>query len=225
MTIDSWNSCGVRTCLLYPGNIKANGQNSERWQTWTATLWLLSGVTAFTTVFIFFLLPETLYTNILLRRAQRLRRQTGDPAYQSQAELDTPGANLAVRIVRQTVDDFKLSCTDPVILFVNMHTMLIYGILYLWFEFFPFGESNSILWPYLPANYSLLIVFDGIYHFTAIQQGRKSLAKASLIYSNLISSCIFWYSRRRRSVRHCIRAVAIFFIPATGHKFRYHCGA
>lgn len=130
-------------------------------------------------MFIFFLLPETLSTNILLRRAQRLRRQTGDPAYQSQAELDTPGASLAVRIARQTVDDFKLSCTDPVILFVNMHTMLIYGILYLWFEFFPFGGSTQF-WPYFHGNYSLVIVFDGIYHFNDIQQGRKSLIKLSL---------------------------------------------
>ncbi|KAB8239222.1 MFS transporter [Aspergillus alliaceus] len=124
----------------------------ERWKTWTATLWLLSGVTAFTTVFIFFLLPETLYSNILLRRAQRLRSQTGDSAYRSQAEIDTPKTNFAVQILKQTADDFKLSCMDPVIFFVNMHTMLIYGILYLWFEFFPF-------------------VFDGIYNFTTIQQG------------------------------------------------------
>jgi len=29
---------------------------------------------------------------------------------------------------------------DPVILFVNIHTMLIYGVLYLRFEFFPFGK-------------------------------------------------------------------------------------
>ncbi|KAE8372010.1 major facilitator superfamily domain-containing protein [Aspergillus bertholletiae] len=124
----------------------------ERWKTWTATLWLLSGITAFTTAFIFFLLPETLYSNILLRRAQRLRNQTGNSFYQSQADIDTPESNLAVRIVKQAAGDFKLSCVDPVILFVNMHTMLIYGVLYLWFEFFPF-------------------VFDGIYHFTTIQQG------------------------------------------------------
>ncbi|PKY04338.1 caffeine resistance protein [Aspergillus campestris IBT 28561] len=124
----------------------------ERWKTWAATLWLLAGITAFTTVFIFFSLPETLYTNILYRRARRLRTQTGNPAYQSQADIDTPEANLVVRIIKQIIDDFKLSCMDPVILFVNMHTMLIYGVLYLWFEFFTF-------------------VFDGIYHFTAIQQG------------------------------------------------------
>ncbi|KAM3499453.1 hypothetical protein MY10362_007284 [Beauveria mimosiformis] len=123
----------------------------KRWKTWTATLWLLSGITAFTTVSTFFFLPETLASNILLRRAKRLRAQTGNPAYQSETEIQ-PGENLAARIVKDIGNDLKLACLDPVILFVNLHTMLVYGVLYLWFEFFPF-------------------VFDGIYHFTPIQQG------------------------------------------------------
>lgn len=55
-----------------------------------------------------------------------------------------PLRNISLQIVRQTADDFKLSCLDPVILFVNLHTMLIYGILYLWFELFPFGESQVV---------------------------------------------------------------------------------
>ncbi|CEL03908.1 Putative Synaptic vesicle transporter SVOP and related transporters [Aspergillus calidoustus] len=124
----------------------------KRWNTWTATLWLLSGIAAFTTVSTFFFLPETLSENILLRRAKRLREQTGNPAYYSEAEIQSPTTNLALRIVKDMGDDLKLACLDPVILFVNMNTMLVYGVLYLWFEFFPF-------------------VFDGIYHFTAIQQG------------------------------------------------------
>ncbi|KAJ5876042.1 MFS transporter [Penicillium soppii] len=126
----------------------------KRWNSWRATLWLLSGITAFTTVSIFFFLPETLSSNILLRRAERLRAQTGNLAYQSEAEIQSPSENLAVRIVKDMGNDLKLAFLDPVILFVNMHTMLVYGVLYLWFEFFPF-------------------VFDGIYHFTAIQQGRE----------------------------------------------------
>lgn len=99
-------------------------------------------------MFIFFLLPETLPTGILSRRAGRLRALTGNPAYQSQTDIDTPKTNLAMRIAKQTVDDFKLSCMDPVILFVNMHTMLIYGILYLWFEFFPYGMICQITFSY-----------------------------------------------------------------------------
>lgn len=134
----------------------ANDPYRERWNTWAATLWLLAGITALTTVFIFFSLPETLYTNILYRRARRLRTQTGNPAYQSQADIDTPEANLVVRIIKQIIDDFKLSCMDPVILFVNMHTMLIYGVLYLWFEFFPFGESLNSVTLCIPPAYKLL---------------------------------------------------------------------
>ncbi|KAJ5195394.1 uncharacterized protein N7498_008832 [Penicillium cinerascens] len=123
----------------------------ERWHTWTASLWLLAGITAFTTLFIFFLLPETLSSNILLRRAQRLRAQTRNPLYRSQSEMNAPTTSFGAMLFEQTVNDLKISCMDPVIIFVNIHTMLIYGILYLWFEFFPF-------------------VFDGIYHFSPVQQ-------------------------------------------------------
>lgn len=113
---------------------------STRWNTWAATLWLLAGITAFTTVFIFFFLPETLSFNILRRRARRLRVQRDRPHDPYPVEPDAKSRNFFLDIVYQTVDDFKLSCTDPVILFVNVHTMLIYGVLYLWFEFFPFGK-------------------------------------------------------------------------------------
>ena len=91
-------------------------------------------------MFIFFCLPETLHSNILRRRAQRLRARTGNSGYRSQTEIDESGGSFIKSIVTQTVDDFKLSCMDPVIVFVNLHTMLIYGVLYLWFELFPFGE-------------------------------------------------------------------------------------
>lgn len=105
-----------------------------RWQTWAATLWLLAGIAAFTTLFTFFLLPETLMSNILHR--QSLRDGEGTATNSSLS-------SFASQVSKQIVDDFKLSCTDPVVLFVNIHTMLIYGILYLWFEFFPFGACSS----------------------------------------------------------------------------------
>ncbi|KFY01222.1 hypothetical protein V490_01019 [Pseudogymnoascus sp. VKM F-3557] len=121
-----------------------------RWNTWTAALWLIAGITGFTTIFIFFFMPETLSSNILHRRERRLREQSNIP--QSQLPLE-PAAKrgFLLDILHQTIDDFKISCMDPVVLFVNIHTMLIYGILYLWFELFPF-------------------VFGDIYHFNQTQQ-------------------------------------------------------
>ncbi|AAW43510.1 hypothetical protein CNBE1830 [Cryptococcus deneoformans B-3501A] len=140
-----------------------------RWNTWAATLWLLAGITAFTTVFIFFFLPETLSFNILRRRARRLRVQCDRPHDQYPAEPDAKARNFFLDIVYQTVDDFKLSCMDPVILFVNVHTMLIYGVLYLWFEFFPF-------------------VFGEIYCFSAIQQ---ALAFFGILAGAVISVTVY----------------------------------
>lgn len=141
--------------------------SSTRWKTWTVTLWLLAGITAFTTIFIFFFLPETLMANIQHRRACRLQQK------------NTQGKNHSLRsffldVARQTVNDFKLSCMDPVILFVNIHTMLIYGILYLWFELFPFGEPTvKSYYRCCDCDADNDAVFGGIYRFDATQQARK----------------------------------------------------
>lgn len=55
--------------------------------------------------------------------------------------MNAPTTSFGAMLFEQTVNDLKISCMDPVIIFVNIHTMLIYGILYLWFEFFPFGKT------------------------------------------------------------------------------------
>lgn len=99
------------------------------------------GITAFTSIFTFFFLPETLSTNILLRRARRIRAKTGDQSCKTQTELAAPENEFFKSLFKQTIDDFRLSCVDPVVIFVNLDTMLVYGILYLWFEFFPYGKG------------------------------------------------------------------------------------
>ncbi|KAK6837411.1 hypothetical protein RU639_001693 [Aspergillus parasiticus] len=129
---------------------------------------LLSGIAAFTTISTFFFLPETLSENIFLRRAKRHPEQTDNPAYHSEAEIQSPTENLALCIVKDMGDDLKLACLDPVILFVNMNTMLVY-------------------------------VFDGIYHFTAIQQGLSFfgiLVGASVSVVGYILWLYYWYQPR-----------------------------
>lgn len=113
---------------------------SLRWNTWAAALWLIAGMSALSTVFLFFFLPETLPANILLRRAKQLREATGDSRYHSPSEMTNKKGNVFIEMIENIAVDFKLSFIDPVILFINVHTMLIYGILYLWFEFFPYGK-------------------------------------------------------------------------------------
>ncbi|KAJ5237221.1 caffeine resistance protein [Penicillium chrysogenum] len=123
----------------------------DRWGSWSAALWLIAGIAAMSTVFMFFLLPETLADNILYRRAAHLRQVTGDNRYCSPSEAETTENNLFRAMLEQIAVDFRLSFIDPVILFINIHTMFIYGILYLWYEFFPY-------------------VFGEIYGFTGMEQ-------------------------------------------------------
>jgi hypothetical protein len=121
------------------------------------------------------LLPETLYQNILLRRARRLRAQTGDSKFRSQTEIDHTGGLSVQVIAKQIADDFVLPFVDPVVLSINLHTMLLYSLLYLWFEFFPFGEwsrFSTSCWHVKQSAYDWTPVFGGIYGFSEIQQGR-----------------------------------------------------
>ncbi|KAJ5256154.1 caffeine resistance protein [Penicillium chrysogenum] len=117
---------------------------SDRWGSWSAALWLIAGIAAMSTVFMFFLLPETLADNILYRRAAHLRQVTGDNRYCSPSEAETTENNLFRAMLEQIAVDFRLSFIDPVILFINIHTMFIYGILYLWYEFFPYVSFFGI---------------------------------------------------------------------------------
>jgi DHA1 family multidrug resistance protein-like MFS transporter len=103
-----------------------------RWSMWEM-LWMNGPVF----LSLFFLLPETSAPNILLRRAQRIRKLTGNDKIRSQSELDQ--ANLSARDI--TIEalwrPFQLVLLDPSIAFTAVYTALVYGIFYSWFEAFP----------------------------------------------------------------------------------------
>ncbi|KAI5366623.1 putative major facilitator superfamily, MFS transporter superfamily [Septoria linicola] len=85
---------------------------------WRWSLWEILWMSAPVLILMYMAFPETSAANILLRRAQRLRKLTGNDKYKSQSELDQ--ANL-----------------NPALLFVNLYTAYIYGIFYSFFESFP----------------------------------------------------------------------------------------
>jgi DHA1 family multidrug resistance protein-like MFS transporter len=55
---------------------------------WTWTIWELLWISGFTLVVLFFFLPETFASNILSRRARRIRHITNDQRYASEAEIE-----------------------------------------------------------------------------------------------------------------------------------------
>lgn len=144
-------------------------------ESWRWPIWELAWISGFSSMFLAFLLPETLPDTILLKRAQRLRKLTGNGKLRSLSEIRQAEMRASEVAREYLVRPFQLMI-EPAVLFINLYvgrayplpliplisppiltistiTMTIsistvgYAIFYLWFEAFP-------------------LVFGGIYHFT-----------------------------------------------------------
>ncbi|KAH7191366.1 major facilitator superfamily domain-containing protein [Fusarium oxysporum] len=85
----------------------------------------------------FLLLPETSGANILLRRAKRLRKLTGNERFMSQSEIDQHNMKVSAVVIDALIKPMEITIKDPAVLFVQVYTAIIYGIYYSFFEIFP----------------------------------------------------------------------------------------
>ncbi|CAF9936254.1 MAG: hypothetical protein HETSPECPRED_010275 [Heterodermia speciosa] len=103
-----------------------------RWSLWEI-LWLAGPIL----IVMFLFLPETSTPNLLLRRADRLRKLTGDHRLKAQSEIDQEGLKPSAVIIDALIKPIEITVKDPAIAFVNLYTSLVYGIYYSFFEAFP----------------------------------------------------------------------------------------
>jgi DHA1 family multidrug resistance protein-like MFS transporter len=78
----------------------------------------------------FLLLPETSSANILLRRAERLRKLTGNKRFMSQSEIDQRHMKVSAIAIDALIKPMEITIKDPAVLFVQIYTAIIYGIYY-----------------------------------------------------------------------------------------------
>lgn len=134
-------------------------------------MWLSGGTLAF----LVFLLPETSPSNILYRRARRLRKLTGNGRLVCEAELAgmdmTPRDVVSMALVRP----FVLLFAEPIVLALDLYIALVYGLLYIWFESFP-------------------LVFEGVYGFSLGLEGLAFLG--ILIGVFVVLPPFVWYQHR-----------------------------
>jgi DHA1 family multidrug resistance protein-like MFS transporter len=104
---------------------------------WRWSLWEIVWMAAPVIILLLLLMPETSTPNILLRRAQRLRKVTGNHRLQSQSEIDQRHLTASAILVDALIKPVEITLKDPAIFFVNMYTALFYGIYYTFFEVFP----------------------------------------------------------------------------------------
>ena len=116
-------------------------------------------------ILLFICLPETSADNILLRRARRLRKITGNQALRSQSEISQKKLLDAKSVLFDAlIKPWEINILDPAVLFSTLYSALTYTIFYSFFEAVP-------------------IVYIGIYGFNT---GEAGLAFVAAIIGQLI---------------------------------------
>ena len=104
---------------------------------WRWSLWEILWMSGPVFVLWFISMPETLEDNILLRRARRLRKLTGNDRYVSQSELNQKNMTTGEIVKNAFVKPIEINLKDPAILFTSVYSGIIYGTYYSFFEVFP----------------------------------------------------------------------------------------
>ena len=139
-----------------------------------------------------FILPETSASNILLRRAQRLRELTGHAYLKSQSEIDQSNMSGKEIAFDALIKPWQINALDPAVvclisisqyfmsfltlleLFSTLYTALVYGIFNSFFESFP-------------------LVYPVIYGFNL---GETNLAFLSVVVALMVGMpgyCFYYY--------------------------------
>ncbi|TFY72914.1 hypothetical protein EVG20_g105 [Dentipellis fragilis] len=150
---------------------------SWRWIFWVLTIF--SGLCFF---MILLQLPETYAPKILVSKARKLRKDTGDDRYRAPMEIqDLNLAQLAERVVAKP---FQILFSEPILIAVNLYMSFLSGCLYLLFEAYP-------------------IVFTQGHHFSAGVSGLMFLPIFVGGVLGVITYLIFFEPRYERlMVRH-----------------------
>lgn len=97
-----------------------------RWLYWFQLI--LAGAT-----YVVFILtvPETYAPTLLKKRAEKLRKETGDQRYKTEQELDVRpmGERLKLFILRP----FQLLFVELIVLLISIYMSVLYGLLYMFF--------------------------------------------------------------------------------------------
>lgn len=104
---------------------------------WHWSMWEILWMGGPALILLFTCLPETSASNILLRRAARLRKLTGKTQLRSQSEIDQAEMSVSDTAIFYLWKPWQITALDPAVLFTSVYTSLVYGIFYSFFEVFP----------------------------------------------------------------------------------------
>jgi MFS family permease len=107
---------------------------------WRWTAWITLVLCGVVGIHAAVLLRESSHNRILMRRAARLRRETGNMNLRARAEM----ASLDVRVLlrRYCTKPVRMFVQEPILIVMTVYLTLVYGTLYLSYQLFPKAFQN-----------------------------------------------------------------------------------
>lgn len=130
-----------------------------------------------------FLLPESSTKALLYRKAERLRRVTGDSRFTSEGHLENESMTVLETLRDTFWRPFEIMAFEPVVLLINIYLGFIYAVMYLWFEAFP-------------------IVFLQVYNFTLVEMGTAYL---SLVFGAFLGVLLYYPVVNKRFTQRILK--------------------
>lgn len=111
--------------------IQFAGNDAWRWTFRVMIIWSFVQL-----LFIIFATPETFGPKLLIMKARRLRKQTGNNAYFAQHERVLAEKSLLRTVLISSSRVFQLLTLEPLLTLLCLWCAILLGILYLFFELF-----------------------------------------------------------------------------------------
>jgi MFS transporter, DHA1 family, multidrug resistance protein len=108
---------------------------------WRWPLWEILIMSAPFLFILISLLPETSHATILLHRAQRLRRVTGNSGIYAPSE--TKNLDFQAILIDALIKPTEIAIKDPAVAYICVYTSVVYAIYYSFFEAFPIAYSEA----------------------------------------------------------------------------------
>jgi MFS family permease len=137
-----------------------------RWTEYIEAIWVFS-VVALT----FFFMPELYAPTLLKRKAERLRKETGDDRWwhPHEAAKITPSNILTKHVSRP----LRMLTTEPMVLCIAIYASFVYGLLYLTLEVFPIVYEDERHMSPVVSTLPFLGLFVGVLCAMGINLGNQ----------------------------------------------------
>ncbi|MCJ1248117.1 hypothetical protein MMC30_005332 [Trapelia coarctata] len=169
-------------------------------ENWRWSLWEMLWIAGPVFILLFIFLPETSADNILLRRAARLRKLTGNDKYRSQSEIDQQKLKTSTILVQALWKPTQITFLDPAITFATVYSSLTYGVSFCHIATW---RSQIANWPQIYYSFfeAFPVVYIDLYGFNLGELGLTFLSIVAALVIAVPTYMLYLYVRVNPSIR------------------------